>query len=71
VTGKVDISLEMGPTGDLWVTWWTVESYGGRNVEQTPESQERFENARTLPLGLCSVRTKLDFRTRKPPAEPS
>ena len=21
VTGKVDISLEMGPTGDLWVTW--------------------------------------------------
>ena len=20
VTGKVDISLEMGPTGDLWVT---------------------------------------------------
>ena len=25
LTGKVDISLEMGPTGDLWVTWWTSD----------------------------------------------
>ena len=23
LTGKADISPEMGPVGDLWVTWWT------------------------------------------------
>ena len=27
VAGKVDISLEMGPTGDLWVTWWTADPH--------------------------------------------
>ena len=27
VTGKVDISLEMGPAGDLWVTWCPSDVY--------------------------------------------
>ena len=25
LTGKAGINLEMGPTGDLWVTWWTAD----------------------------------------------